>query len=513
MNQNKNGERFCAQTIRIFSITNLLILAILTVVSCAKQPKQITLLYTNDMHAHFLPAPALRDKPPLGGFVALDCYVKQQRGLVPNSLLFDAGDLMTGNLICDMDYKGAEGGILIEMMNMIGYDGRVFGNHDCDKQIGNLRKMNELAKFPTLCANFKDTLGRDFTNEQYHIYNINGVRVGVIGLTYYPMAGMANPSSLLGFNSLDPIETANKIIPQIDSLTDIIVLLTHIGIENDRELARNTKGADIIIGGHSHTRLDTAEVVNGVLIVQGGSYARYLGRLDLTVVNDSVVAHKDTLIALTVKDLHPNPKLQAIADSFATEIDAKFAVPIGTLKNEWTAGHGPESNVGSWLAEAIRAKTGADVGIVNSGGIRRDIPAGPITLKDIYEMLPFDNYVTSFTCTGADLLKIFGGDVENEAGSGNHGALQISGAKYAFKMEDGKTIIVESSVGGQKLDPVKTYKVTTIDYVISNKNKYLHFDPQNITGTETLMSDMIIEAIKKAGVIDSKIEGNIRKIE
>jgi 2',3'-cyclic-nucleotide 2'-phosphodiesterase (5'-nucleotidase family) len=513
MNNINIKKRFGANALGNFAIINLLVLAILTVCSCAEQPKQITLLYTNDMHAHFLPAPALRDKPPLGGFVALDYYVRQQRGLAPNSLLLDAGDLMTGNLICDMDYKGAEGGILIEMMNMIGYDGRVFGNHDCDKQIGNLRKMNELAKFPTLCANFKDSLGHDFTNEEYHIYNVNGVRIGVIGLTYYPMAGMANPSSLLGFNSLDPIETANKIIPQIDSMTDLIVLLTHIGIENDRELARNTKGADIIVGGHSHTRLDTAEVVNGVLIVQGGSYARYLGKLDLVVANDSVVAHKDTLIALTVKDLQPNPRLQTIVDSFATEIDAKFAIPIGTLKNDWTAGRGPESNVGSWLAEAIRAKTGADIGIVNSGGIRRDIPAGPITLKDIYEMLPFDNYVTSFTCTGADLLKIFGGDVENEAGSGNHGALQISGAQYAFKMEDGKTTIVDPTVGGQKLDPAITYKVTTIDYVISNKDKYLHFDPLNISGTETLMSDMIIEAIKKAGVIDSKIEGNIRKID
>jgi 2',3'-cyclic-nucleotide 2'-phosphodiesterase (5'-nucleotidase family) len=465
------------------------------------------------MHAHFLPAPALRDKPPIGGFVALDYYVKQQRGLAPNSLLLDAGDLMTGNLICDMDYKGAEGGILIEMMNMIGYDGRVFGNHDCDKQIENLRKMDALANFPTICANFKDSLGNDFTSEEYHIYNINGVRVGVIGLTYYPMAGMANPSSLLGFNSLDPIETANKIIPQIDSITDLIVLLSHVGIENDRELARNTKGADLIIGGHSHTRLDTAEVVNGVLIVQAGSYARYLGRLDLTVADDSIVSHKDTLIAMTVKDIQPDPQLASIVDSFATQIDAKFAVPIGTLKNDWTAGRGPESNVGSWLAEAIRAKTGADVGIVNSGGIRRDIPAGPITLKDIYEMLPFDNYVTSFTCTGKDLLKIFGGDVENEAGSANHGALQISGAKYAFKMEDGKTKIIKATVGGQKLDPAKTYKVTTIDYVISNQDKYLHFEPQNVSSTETLMSDMIIETIKNAGTIDSKIEGNIKKVD
>lgn len=487
--------------------------AILVSGSCADQPRQITLLYTNDIHAHFLPAPALRDKPPIGGFVALDYYVKQQRGLAPNSLLLDAGDLMTGNLICDMDYKGAEGGILIEMMNMIGYDGRVFGNHDCDKLIRNLRRMNELANFPTICANFKDTLGRDFTQEQYHIYNINGVRVGVIGLTYHPMAGMANPASLMGFNSLDPIEMANNIIPKIDSLTDIIVLLTHVGIENDRELARNTKGADVIIGGHSHSRLDTAEIVNGVLIVQAGSYARYLGRLDLLVANDSIVNHKDTLIALTVQDLQPNPRLQAIVDSFAVEIDAKFAVPIGTLKNDWKTGRGPESNVGSWLAEAIRVKTGADVGIVNSGGIRRDIPAGPITLRDIYEMLPFDNYVTSFTCTGADLLKIFGGEVEGEAGSANHGALQISGAKYAFRMKDGKTEIVEVLVGGKKLNRSKSYKVATIDYVILNKDKYLHFEPQNIQSTETLMSEMIIEAIKKAGVIDSKIEGNIRKIE
>jgi 5'-nucleotidase/UDP-sugar diphosphatase len=487
--------------------------AILLSITCAQQPKQITLFYTNDMHGHFTPMPATKDKPPLGGFVALEYYVKQQRKLAPNSLLFDAGDLMTGNLISDMEYKGAMGGALIEMMNIIGYDGRTFGNHDCDKPITNLQKMDSLANFPTVCANFTDSAGRDFTKEKYHIYTVNGLRIGVIGITYFPMAGMASPSSLLGFNSTDPILAVEKIVPEIDSLTDLIVVLSHSGIEADRELAQKAKGINVIIGGHSHTRLNQPEKVGNVLIVQAGSYANYLGKLDLTIAGDSVESYKDTLIALKVIDIQPNPALQQMADSIEAIIEKQYGMAIGTLKTDWKKGGSNESNVGDWLSDAIRKKTAADAAFINTGGIRTDIPAGPITLKNIKEMLPFENYIATFQCTGDDLLKILAANVGNDVDGQSYGALQISGATYTYKFENGRGQIVKALVNGKAIDPKKIYKITTIDYIIDNADKYFGFVPANVTKTPTLLSEMVIDAIKEAGTIDAKIDSRIKKEE
>jgi 2',3'-cyclic-nucleotide 2'-phosphodiesterase (5'-nucleotidase family) len=506
--QNIQGQNRRLRSAAFFAVFAAIVIA----ATCTQRPKQITFLYTNDIHAHFTPAPANKNRPPIGGFVALDYYVKQQRKLAPASLLLDAGDLMTGNLISDMDYKGAQGGALIEMMNMIGYDGRTFGNHDCDKPITNLAKLNALANFPTFCANFVDSAGKDFTGEKYHIYNVGGFKVGVIGITYYPMAGMASPASLLGFNSTDPVEAVNNVVPKIEPITDIIVVLSHIGIEADRELARKTKDVDIIIGGHSHTRLDKPEKVNGVLIVQAGSYASYLGRIDLAIAGDSIENYSDTLISLRVKDIQPDPKLTGMVDSIAAIIEKQYGEVIGTLKSDWKSGRG-ESNIGDWLTDAIRLKTGADVAFMNTGGIRRDIPAGPITLKDIKEMLPFENYIATFECTGGDLQKMFGINAENDSGGIARDGLQMSGVNYTYRTAGGQSNIIKINIGGKTINPNKNYRVATLDYVIDNADKYFGFIPQNVNKTGLLLSDLIIGAIKEAGTIDSKIDGRIKKEE
>ncbi len=488
-----------------------IIMVSLLSIGCSERPQPVTILHTNDMHGHFLPWPALRDKPPIGGFAALDHYVGRERKIDPRALLLDCGDLMTGNLICNIEFKGAEGGALIEMINIIGYDGMVFGNHELDKPISNLRKFMEIAEFPFICANFTDSAGNDFTREKYHIYNLGGVKVGVIGVTYHRMAGMADPENLEGFNSTDPAEAINRIIPELDPQTDLIVVLSHLGIEADRELAQKIKGVDIILGGHSHTRLDQPEKVNGILICQTGSHARYLGKLTLQVAGDSIYSWHDTLIAMVIDNIKPDTTLQALIDSMAGIIEGKFGAVIGTLASDWETAYQSESNIGNWVTDMLRAKTGVDIAIVNSGGIRKRIPAGPITLRDVYEMLPFDNYVSFFDCSGNDLQKIFASNADAEAGERSYGSLQISGATYAYRMENGTPILSDLKVGGKRLDPNKTYRIATIDYVIANADKYFKMTPTNVKETNRLLSDLIVECIKEAGVIDSRVEGRIKR--
>ena len=471
------------------------------------------ILHTNDMHGHFVPEPASwrDDKAPVGGLEAIDYYVHQARSQGGNSLLLDAGDFMTGNLICDKEYKGAYGGALVEMMNMIGYDCAVFGNHEFDKPADNLRKLIELADYPVVCANFVDSLGQDFTENKFHIFNFGGLKVGVIGITYYPMAGMAKPSNLLGFDSTEPAKAVNDVVQVIDPETDLIIVLSHIGLENDREMAKHIKNVDLIIGGHSHTLMRKPEKVNGVLIVQAGSYTRDLGKLDLVVAGDTIQSYADTVIETLADGITAQPRLTALVDSFATLIDNEYNVVIGNLKTPWKSEHQGESNIGDWLTDIMREATGADVAFTNSGGIRKNMNAGPITLKDIAEMLPFQNYVETFECTGDQLMKIIQENA-NAEGLRTHGILQVSGLKYSWRKNGDKVEVVKALVGGKKIDNNKIYKIASIDYVNGNADQYYSITPGNLHNTGMLLADVATEAIKKAKTIDSRTEGRITEL-
>jgi 5'-nucleotidase / UDP-sugar diphosphatase len=494
--------------------------------SCLSQqnPTKITILHTNDIHGSYLPSVATweKDKPLVGGFTALEYYVKQERGNSERSLLLDAGDLMTGTLICDMKYDGFYGGALVTMMNTIGYQGWVFGNHDFDKGAENLRGLMGLAKFPVYCANFiKQTSNPDgsenqelFTKEPYHIYDLNGLKVGVIGLTYHQMVGMAAPEKLDGFVSIEPIATVRNIIGKVDSASDLIIVLSHLGIENDRELAMAIGNRiDLIVGGHSHTRLDTLERVNGVLIAQTGSNCRNLGRVDLTVAGDTVMNYDGKLIPMYVKTVTPDPAIEGLVDSFQTVIDNEYAVVIAQLQDKWESQYRAESNIGDWFTDAMKSKMKTDVAFLNSGGIRKNLDAGPVRKMDIHEILPFDNKIVIFNLTGKQLIAIAGQNVGLEKDSYG-GSLQMSGLAYSWQGENNNPKLVSVMVNGVPIDSNRVYSVCSIDYVAgANADKYFGFKVSDIKDTGLGLTQLILEAVENAGTIQSKIEGRMKKIQ
>jgi len=498
---------------------NLCLVMILVIVqavsSCGQSsPQKMTVLHTNDMHGAYLPGQAawMPEKPMIGGFVALDYYVQQERAKSGKALLLDAGDLMTGTLICDMEYQGAQGGALVAMMNEIGYNGWVFGNHEFDKSAANVRNLLKIAKFPVFCANFyKDNA--PFVPDAYHIYDLDGLRIGVIGLTYHQMVGMAPPEKLDGFVSIDPAAAVNRVVAQIDSLTDLIIVLSHLGIDNDRELTANIKGVDLIIGGHSHTRLETPEKVNGVIVAQAGSSCRNLGRIDLTVAGDSVMIYEGRLIPMLIEGISPDPELSALVDSIKTEIDKKYAIVIARLELDWETQYRAESNIGDWLTDALRARMNTDVAFLNSGGIRKNLPAGPVTKMDIYEILPFDNRVVTFSLTGKELLRVAEHNVGLEQGS-YQGSLQLSGLSYGWKGDSANIELNDVRVNGAPIEPERIYKVASIDYVAeANAERYFGFTPSSGLNQAGIgLTELILQAVEKAGVIVSKIDGRAKKL-
>lgn len=469
----------------------------------------VTILHTNDLHCQYLPVPATfvqgSPKPLIGGLVALDFFIRQQRALYPNSLLLNAGDILTGTPLSKIAVDSVYGGAFVNMLNLMGYDVATLGNHEFDEGQGNLYRLMDMSDFDYLVANL--TINNEpVTEKGYEIFKVGNIRVGIIGLLLTDLFRMTAVSNLDGVRIDDPAATAQTIIDKINSKTDLIVLLTHLGIEADVELAKKITGADLIIGGHSHTRLEQPQKVNDILIFQAGAKSTNLGRLTMQIADDRVNEYHYELIDTWVDSVTaPNPELVKQVEYYQTEIDRQYNQVIGQLKQDWRQNHRGESNLGSFIADVMRSSAGVDFALMNNGGIRKELPAGPVKKLDIVEILPFRNYVETFTCRGKQLLAF----VEKNIQAGQHGesgVLQISGLRYCYRInKTGNAQLLSATIAGKKIDPLAEYRGATVDFLLDGQpQEYFGFEPSNRVSCGMLLSDMVVDYIIK----NPDIKGN-----
>ena len=480
----------------------------------AGESAKLTILHTNDMHGRYLPSKAtwLDREPDIGGFEALSYYVKRERDRAGYSLLLDAGDFMTGSMICDIIYQDAYGGALVAMMNRIGYNGMIPGNHEFDISVTNFRALENIAEFPVFCANMAKG-DEPLTEKAYHIYDVDRLKVGVIGITYYQMKGMVSDPNLEDYDSIEPKSIVDSLIAEIDSVTDIIIVLSHMGLDYDRHLAQTTKGLDLIVGGHSHTELQNPETVNGVLIVQAGSECRFLGRIDLSVEDDSVVDYYGELIPMLTENIQPDSEVSAMVSRFSSEIDDLYGRVIGKLKDRWENVSGKETIIGDWVTDILRKRLYTDLAIINSGAIRKNLDPGDITIRDILEMLPFDNEIVTFVCSGWQLRSIAEQNIGYQA-EGYIFPLQISGMTCSWRKTDSGNKIVELLVNGEPVDINRLYTVASLDYVvIYNSVRYFGFKVKAYIQTSYRLPDLVIKEIEKTGISESKTRDRFKEID
>jgi 2',3'-cyclic-nucleotide 2'-phosphodiesterase (5'-nucleotidase family) len=475
------------------------------------QQEEITILHTNDMHGQLMPVTAVwidRDpKPKIGGMAALSGALNREAG--PNSILLDAGDFQTGSPISNMMVHGARGGGYVQLMNLLGYDAVAIGNHEFDNGSENLKALMSAADFPLVSANlFKD--GKLLADSACTLHSFGNLRVGVIGLTTFHLDDLLAAHQLEGIRITPLPETAQAWIDRLDPVTDLIILLTHQGVEEDSVLAASVHGADLIVGGHSHTRLYQPKRVNRMLIVQAGSSARYLGRLDLSVEADTIRAFKYRLIPLWADSLQPSSPIAELVSIFEKRIQDEYGKVIGELKTEWVRSRSRESNIGNFITDVMRAATGSDFAVMNSGGIRKNMAAGPIRKLDILEILPFTNYLARFQCTGRDLLTLIKTNAE-AALTGAHGILQVSGLTYEYgRTADGGVLVRNPRVGSVPVQPDKMYTGVAVDFITGgNGPLYFGFEPSCVENTGILLTDAVIQFIETHPRILSDIEGRI----
>jgi 5'-nucleotidase / UDP-sugar diphosphatase len=499
---------------RIYTRTAILLTAVLAMmhVLAAGELKHLTILHTNDIHASFIPHEAFwvrtTPKPLVGGMVELSWAVDSLKKVKPGVVLIDAGDVMTGNPITEYQYRGFYGGALFEMMNRIGYDLWCPGNHDFDLSQDNLRGLTSIARFPTVSANLvNETEGVPVNNKPYVIVERNGVSVAVIGLTTTDLNQLIIPSNFKGMKVLSPSETAQKYIDELRSKVDLVIAVTHQGVEDDSLLAVQVHGLDMIVGGHSHTRLTHPKRVNNILIVQTGSNCENLGIVDLTIDEHRIVKYDGNLLPLWYTSNRPVTALSTFVDSIKTAIDKDYSETLATmptdLRNTVT-----ESALGDFITDAQREAAKTDVAFMNTHGIRKNVAAGTFSKKDLFEVLPFRNVVVTFTVTGAQIRTIVQHYLDT------HSAIQTSGIQCTWKRnETGSAEIVSLAVNGTPAEDAKTYLAAANDYLVSEAPRYLGVVADNQFFTNLTLFKVVEEKMRRDKTIQAVIDGRITEIK
>ncbi|MCR5659665.1 MAG: bifunctional metallophosphatase/5'-nucleotidase [Bacteroidales bacterium] len=434
---------------------------------------EIAILSVNDMHASIDMFPK---------FAAL---VDSLKAVYPDLLLFSAGDNRTGNPVNDqyepVNYP------MIEMMNQTGFDLCTVGNHEWDGNIVNLQNDIERAKFPFLCANVivPETVNLDI--KPFVTMDHQGVKMAVVGMIEVRHDGIpgAHPDKLKEVSFKRP----EVVLPEYQYLrnqNDVVILLSHCGFEDDMELAQANPWLDVIIGGHSHTLIENPSETNGVLITQSGSHLKYA-----TLIKLKVKDHKVVDKAAVVLDVNKVKKEKSGIRQMVDEFNDAPALnePIATAKTKFET----SEELGCMMTDAIREVSGADFAFQNTGGVRVNyLKRGPITVKDVYSIDPFNNEVVVYQMTGEQVKKFILNSYRKNGGYPSY----VSGMTYTVS-DDGRNVWVDME--REPFSTKKTYKVAFNSYMASTVNVESIDEGKSMFMTS---EEMMIEFLRRHKTVD-----------
>jgi 2',3'-cyclic-nucleotide 2'-phosphodiesterase (5'-nucleotidase family) len=488
-------------------IAVLLALALAVGAQAAARAREVTILYTNDFHTALDPIPAywLPGTPRLGGAAQLSGLIEQIRGRDEAVFLFDAGDMFTGSLSFL-----TKGEVLMEMMAVMGYDAMAIGNHEFDYGSDSFERLMWRAPFPVLGANIFYKQGHHRYSRPHVILERGGVRLGVIGVIGHDARSVALPSGITSLDFTDPAREVAASVAELRPRVDLVVVLAHQGqtgpMQTDAEarpevqrdfdadiaLAGAVPGIDVLVGGHAHRGIEAPYVhpQTGTLIVQTYGYGTRLGYLKLRLESGKVTGYEGRLIHVWSDRIEPDPKVVARLAPYRQQATAEVGEVVGSASARLVRDYRAESSLGSFVADVMRERSGAEIAVTNAGGLRADLPEGPVTRGDVLDALPFVNSLVTLELTGAQVREVLEQGLSLE-----RGMVQVSGMRAVYDLDRpaGKRL-VETSVGGAPLQEGRAYRVATNSFLAQGGDLYQAFlRAKTLDDTKTLLSDLVIE--------------------
>jgi len=471
------------------------------------------------MHGDFLAELGGKPGEMIGGLALLSAYINKVRSEEENVLYVVSGDMVQGSLI-DTEYKGIS---TIEIMNYLVPDVVALGNHEFDYGLPHLLFLEKMANFPIVNANLYIKTYHKRLMNPYKILEKAGFNILFTGIITDKVIDSISQDKLIG--SFVNLEEASSEVGKICNAyknddIDLTILLTHIGIESDKELAKLLKpewGVDIIIGGHSHTILQKPEVVNNTLIVQAGTSTNQVGRFDIVVDDDtnSVVDYKWQLVPITNKIVEPDQDLLNFIDSFKKEVDTKYGAILTKFSTKLTHPQREiETSLGNLMANAFAESAQCDVMLLGSGSIRVQELGPVVTLNDLMCCFPYNDSLIRFTVTGLQLKDIFSHIMRPENRSGEGECYQINAGVKAVYDNKNKSLI--SLTRNSKLVTDNSlYTICMQGYHYYNCQSYLNISesellqngPSKVASTSA--QDVIIEYLRLNQNLKSQVEGRL----
>ena len=438
--------------------------ALLGAAGCSGR-RVVTLYHTGSIHGRIGPDGAT------GGFAAL---ARAVNGSGPR-LLVDAGNWFEGT----PEGMLSRGSDVVGLMNEAGYDAAAAANQEFVFGQDNLRRLAAGAKFPVLASNLY-LAGGDARPDYVKgsaLKNVGGVTFGIFALVSPRLALMTNPRDVAGLRVRRPLDEARE---QIEGLrkagAEVVVALSHVGwerpdeaddgapFEGDRFLAENLPGLDVLVGGRcpkdspSSVRSETT----GVLYVCTGGDLKEVGAVELSVTGGRVASAEARLVPLSA-ERGEDPSIKRLVEESSARADRELSVAVATAAVPLEAGRWSESALGDWAADCMRSRSGAELALLNSGALRSSLERGPVTRRDLFALMPFEDHLVVLGLTGRQIRDAL------EAGlSSALGRLQVSGLSVVYdpSAAPGRRLVSASGPGGP-LQDARGYSVAVNEYLAS----------------------------------------------
>ncbi len=478
----------------------------------AQDTKKLTIIHTNDTHAR-----VIEGKYDGMGFAKIATLIKQIKAQNENVIILDAGDTFHGQIFATLE----KGSSIVKVLNQVGYDAMVLGNHDFNYGQKRLLELIQMADFDVISANIKYLDGRNFVSP-YVIKKINDISVGVFGLTTPETAYMTHPNNVAGLCFDNPIEAAQNTVDDLKEKTDVIIALSHLGTDTNNEyssklVAKEVKGIDLIVDGHSHSVFPFGLKVKNTLIVSAGEYAKNLGvvHLNLDQKEKRVMARLITKsdACRTEEDIFIKKIIDTILSRQETILLQVIGESLTDLDGERENVRTKETNLGNLITDSMIYLTKAQAAIINGGGIRGSIDKGDITLGQIFTVLPFGNTVLTKKLKGRDIKKAL-----------EHGTSKYPKASGAFPHVAQMTYsidlkrpvgnrIINIKIDGEAIDMDAEYIIATNDFIAAGGDHYKMFLNKETIHEYTALDEGLIEYIQMHQTIAPEIEERIHIID
>jgi 2',3'-cyclic-nucleotide 2'-phosphodiesterase (5'-nucleotidase family) len=420
----------------------------------AQDIRPLTILHSNDLHAHLM-----SDDRGRGGFARLATAVRQEKANCSACLYLNAGDLVQGTPVSTL-FNGTP---IYEIANLLGLDAGTLGNHEFDYGWRRAQQFAKIAHFPLLSANVVDAAGKSITGQPYVIKTVGGLRVAIIGVVLGDLSGVFVTADQVGpWKVLPVVETVRKYARELRDRSDLIVVLGHIHDKEEVEaILHEVPEVSVVVAGHSHEGYPAMMNVDGRVAVLVHSYGTQLGRLDLQVDVAGKKLKSAEWKKIPIDDkIQPAPEVARLVATWENKVTKIVDVPIGESKTRMER---PQLRM--LVEQAMAEQTGADIAWINTGNIRDTLPAGRILIRNIWNILPFDDYVVSGKFKGSEL----------------------------------PAVIKER----HKIDPDREYTVVTTDFTAANQAaaEQLQTTGLRFPKTGPLQRDLMVDWIKKKKVI------------